>query len=100
MPRRKPEIREIGDARVELHRSFSPGSVWNVGDGIWGYERKDRVTHEEWVYTGVFLTKIEGDYRTMAIIEGPTWKSVCDAVQELGFTRPKLRAADIRARAA
>lgn len=86
----------VGDAVVRMDWHRAAASVWNVGDGIWGYDVKHVHTLEIKTYTGVLLVDKDGDWRLMAEIEGPSWASVCRAVEALGFERPKLTAQEVR----
>lgn len=84
----------VGDALVRMDWHRAAASVWNIGDGIWGYDVKP--AYDIKTYTGVLLVDKDGDWRLMAEIEGPSWASVCRAVEALGFERPKLTAQEVR----
>lgn len=93
----------LGKTKVKLEWSWSPNSVWNIGDGIYGYEchrlfEGDPETEHR--YSGVVLIDRDKDWTLMAVIEGPYWKGIGDALEALGFTRPTLTASAVRERAA
>ncbi len=71
------------------------GSTWEPGDLIAGYIRGKYtvmlcVTAKRTIPSGA-----EPFPADMAIIEATAWRAVCDAVQALGFTRPKLGASAV-----
>jgi hypothetical protein len=95
--RPSPEVPKLkAEATITEHKSI--GSVWHTGDAIWWYEKKtDKF--------GGMLCVAErevgprGGVRVAArsvTIEGPTWESVQEAVQSLGFESPTLTDTEIR----
>lgn len=91
---------------AQITMRASHGSIWAAGELVAGCGRTQRIwdidkRDEYSILLCVEPRKIGPRGRVlqparMADIRGRSWSSVCRAVRSLGFTAPKLTAAEVR----
>lgn len=87
------------EATIETHRSY--GSVWKVGDALFGYEtpRGGRPRYTALICIKAREVGPRGGFRKpaeSAVITGPSWESIQWALQSLGFERSTLTATQVQ----